>query len=177
MQRGTTVDRTRDSTTNGLRAKLNEIVNGFHALREKVMSDYKEGLKRKYFNATGEYPSEETIEKMVHGNGDVSVFEKRADIDYVENKERHEAGMGIWRSLNKLHQVFHDMAVMVETQGEQINDIYKDVAIAGSFVSGGTNSLVYANRMKKGGKRWLSWVLAVGFVIILVCLVCHRLTN
>ncbi|GFP99653.1 syntaxin-112 [Phtheirospermum japonicum] len=173
---GTAVDRTRVSTTNGLRAKLKDIMNGFHALREKIMSDYKEGLKRRYFNATGEYPSEEIIEKMVLGNGDVKVFEKRADFNYVENKERHEAVMDIWRSLNKLHQVFLDMAVMVETQGEQIDDIEKNVAIAGSFVSGGTNSLVYANRMKKGGKKWVCWVLAVGFVIMLVCLVA-MLTN
>ncbi|KAL7141813.1 hypothetical protein ABFS83_08G079000 [Erythranthe nasuta] len=167
---GSAVDRTRVSTTNGLRSKLKDLMNGFQALREKIMSDYKEGLKRRYFNATGEYPSDEVMEKMVTGNGSVSAFEEKTEGN-LENKERHEAVMDIWRSLNKLHQVFLDMAVIVEAQGEQIDDIERNVAVAGSFISGGTNSLFYAKKMKKDGKKWICWVLAVGFVVLLVCLV------
>ncbi|KAL6520033.1 hypothetical protein OROHE_017176 [Orobanche hederae] len=175
---GSAVDRTRFSTTNGLRHKLKDIMNDFQALRERIMWDYKEGLKRRYYNATGEYPSEETMEKMVSGNyvAEVRVFEKRTDVNMDENNERHEAVMDIWRSLNKLHQVFLDMAVMVETQGEQLDDIERNVAAAGSFVSGGTNSLFYANQMKKEGKRWMCWVWAVMFIIVLVCFVA-MLTN
>lgn len=172
---GTAVDRTRISTTNGLRSKLKDIMNGFQALREKIMSDYREGLKRRYYNATGEYPSEEVIDNMVTGNGKVEVFEEKGQVN-LENKERHEAVMDIWRSLNKLHQVFLDMAVMVETQGEKIDDIEHNVAVAGSFISGGTNSLFYAKQMKKEGNKWICWVWAVGFIIVLVCLVA-MLTN
>ncbi|KAI3451672.1 hypothetical protein Pfo_008337 [Paulownia fortunei] len=172
---GSAVDRTRVLTTNGLRVKLKDIMNGFQALREKIMSEYKEGLRRRYYNATGEYPSEEVIEKMVSGNGKVKIFEERTEIN-LENEERHEAVMDIWRSLNKLHQVFLDMAVMVETQGEQIDDIEHNVANAGSYISGGTNSLFYAKQMKKEGKKWICWVWAVGFIIVLVCLVA-MLTN
>ncbi|XP_012834079.1 PREDICTED: syntaxin-112-like [Erythranthe guttata] len=172
---GSAIDRTRVSTTNGLRSKLKDLMNGFQALREKIMSDYKEGLKRRYFNATGEYPSDEVMEKMVTGNGSVSAFEEKTEGN-LENKERHEAVMDIWRSLNKLHQVFLDMAVIVEAQGEQIDDIERNVAVAGSFISGGTNSLFYAKKMKKDGNKWICWVLAVGFVVLLVCLVA-MLTN
>ncbi|KAL0378151.1 UNVERIFIED_CONTAM: syntaxin [Sesamum radiatum] len=167
---GSAVDRTRVSTTNGLRAKLKDIMNGFQALREKIMSDYKEGLRRRYYNATGEHPSDEVIEKIVSGNGKVEIFESRTETN-LENKERHEAVMDIWRSLNKLHQVFLDMAVMVETQGEQIDDIEHNVATASSFISGGTTSLFYAKQMKKESKKWICWVWAVVFIIVLVCLV------
>lgn len=179
---GNAVDRTRGLITSGLRAKLKEIMNGFFGLREKIMLDYKEGLKRRYYNATGEYPSEEVIESMVNGNGNengngngngnVGIFQEMN----LENRERHEAVMDIWRSLNKLHQVYLDMAVMVEGQGEGIDDIERNVAVAGSFISGGTNSLLYAKQMKKESKKWVCWVWAVGFVIILVCLVA-MLTN
>ncbi|PIN05098.1 SNARE protein Syntaxin 1 [Handroanthus impetiginosus] len=172
---GSAVDRTRVSTTNGLRFKLKDIMNGFQTLREKIMSDYKEGLKRRYYNATGEYPSEEHIDNLVSGNGKVEIFEGKTEM-IMENKERHEAVMDIWRSLNKLHQVFLDMAVMVETQGEQIEDIERNVAIAGSYISGGTNSLFYAKQMKKEGRKWVCWVWIVGLIIVLVCLVA-MLTN
>ncbi|XP_075512662.1 syntaxin-112-like [Primulina tabacum] len=166
---GSAVDRTRILTTNGLRAKLKDIMKGFQNLREKIRLDYKESLKRKYYNATGEYPSEEVVEKMISGNGSVEIFQHKTEA-YLENKERHEGVIDIQRSLNKLHQVFLDMAVMVETQGKQIDDIEHIVASAGSFISGGTNSLFYA-KQRKEGKKWLCWVWAVGFIIILVCLV------
>lgn len=164
---GSAVDRTRVSTTNGLRVKLGDTMRGFQALREKIMADYKDGLRRRYYNATGEHPSEEVIEEMVLGGGKI---QEKAGKD-LEERERHEAVMDIWRSLNKLHQVFLDMAVLVEAQGQQIDDIERNVAAAASFVSGGTNSLFYAKQMKKEGRKWICWVFCVGFVIILVCLV------
>lgn len=173
---GSAVDRTRVSTTNGLRAKLGEIMNGFQALREKIMTDYKDGLRRRYYNATGQHPSEEVIEQMVLGNGKkIRVFEEKEERN-LEERERHEAVMDIWRSLNKLHQMFLDMAVLVEAQGHQIDDIESNVAAAASFVSGGTNSLYYAKQMKKESRKWVCWVFGVGFIILLVCLVA-MLTN
>ncbi|KAK3003496.1 hypothetical protein RJ639_019830 [Escallonia herrerae] len=167
---GSTVDRTRVSITNGLRVKLREMMNDFQSLRERILVDYKESLRRRYYNATGEVPSEEVIEKMVSGGGQVEIFEGKMDL-ILENKERREAVMDIQRSLNKLHQVFLDMAVLVETQGQQIDDIEHNVANAGSFISGGTNSLFYAKQMKKNGKKWVYWVWAVGLIILLVCFI------
>ncbi|CDP02003.1 unnamed protein product [Coffea canephora] len=167
---GTAVDRIRMATTNGLRVKLRDIMCEFQDLRDTILSDYKDSLRRRYYNATGEVPSEEVIEKMVSGNGKIEIFEGKTELN-LENKERHEAVMDIQRSLNKLHQVFLDMAVLVEAQGEQVDDIEHNVAVAGSFVSGGTNSLFYAKQMKKKGNKWVLWVLAVGLIILLVCLI------
>nr|POF00792.1 syntaxin-112 [Quercus suber] len=73
---------------------------------------------------------------------------------YLRSKERHEALMDIQRSLTKLHQIFLNMAVLVETQGEKMDDIEENVANASHFINGGTNSLYYANQMKKN-KAWV----------------------
>ena len=127
---GSPVDRTRIPVTNGSRVKLREIMNEFQILRQKILSDYKNDLKRRYYTATGEEPSEEEIED-------------------------------IQRSLKRLHQVFLDMAVLIETQGEKMDDIEENVTNAGNFLSGGTNSLYYANQMKKKRKTWFLWVFAV----------------
>ncbi|KAA8547380.1 hypothetical protein F0562_003756 [Nyssa sinensis] len=140
------------------------------SLRERILSDHKENLRRRYYNATGEFPSEEVIEKMVAGSVKLEIFEGKMQVN-LENKERHEAVMDIQRSLNRLHQVFLDMAVLVESQGEQIDDIEHNVANAGSFISGGTNSFFYAKQMKKKGKKWVYWVWAVGLIILLVCFI------
>ncbi|CAL5366403.1 unnamed protein product [Camellia sinensis] len=170
FREGSTVDRTRISITSGLRIKLRDMMNRFQSLRDRVLSNHKEYLTRRYYNATGEVPSEEVIEKMVSGSGKVEIFEERTEVN-LENRERHEAMMDIQRSLNNLRQVFLDMAVLVEAQGEKIDDIEHNVGTAKSFVHGGTNSLFYAKQMKKGGKKWVYWVWAVGLIILLVCFI------
>lgn len=166
---GSPVDRTRIAITNGLRVKLRDLMNGFQYLREKIMSDHKEDLRRRYYYLMGEIPSEELIDKMVSGSIKVELFEGKTELD-LGNKARHEAVMDIQRSLNKLHQVFLDMAVLVETQSEKMDDIELNVANAGSFVSGGTNSLYYANQMKKN-RKWVYWVWAVVVIILVVCVI------
>ncbi|CAL5377153.1 unnamed protein product [Camellia sinensis] len=166
---GSPVDRTRMSVTNGLRIKLRDMMNDFQSLREKIVKEHKEGLKRRYYNATGEEPSEEVIEKMVLGGGQVGIFEGKADL-VMENQERHEALKDIQRSLTELHQVFLDMAVLVETQGEKINDIEENVASAGVYISEGTKELIEAKKMKKR-KNWACWIGIVILVFLLICLI------
>ncbi|GMY05764.1 syntaxin-112 [Fagus crenata] len=165
---GSPIDRTRISVTNGLRVKLRDMMNDFQCLREKIVREHKEGLKRRYYAATGEEPSEEDVEKIILGGGQVNVFEGKADL-IMENKERHEALKEIQRSLTELHQVFLDMAVLVETQGEQINDIEENVARAGADINGGTNRLLHAKQMKK--RKWAYWMGALVLVLLLLCFI------
>lgn len=166
---GSMIDRTRNSVTSGLRVKLRDVMNDFQSLRERVVFDHKENLKRRYFNEIGEEPSEEVIEKMGSGNLQMEMFKEKLEGD-LESKERHEAVMGIRRSLDKLHQVFLDMNVLVENQAERLDDIEQNVAVAGSYINGGTDSLLYAKEMKKS-KKWVYWVWAVGLIILLVCFI------
>ncbi|CAN6680356.1 unnamed protein product [Malus baccata var. baccata] len=105
---GSTADRTRMSITGGVR----------------------EDLKRRYYIATGDLPSDEMIEKIISGSLKVELFEGKTELD-MGNKVRHEAVIDIQRSLTKLHQVFLDMAVLVEAQGEDIENIEENVANAG----------------------------------------------
>ena len=167
---GSSVDRTRKSVTNGLRSKLRDMMNDFNSLREKIVRDHRETLKRRYYNATGSEANEEVVEKMVTGSIQIEEFEGKTVGDLVI-RERNEALKEIQRSLDKLHQVFLDMAVLVETQGERMDNIEHNVAIAGDFINGGTNSLFYAKQMKKKGKKWVYWVWAVGLIILLVCFI------
>ncbi|XP_022774147.1 LOW QUALITY PROTEIN: syntaxin-112-like [Durio zibethinus] len=169
-KQGTCVDRTRISITNGLRVKLREMMNEFQALREKILLDHKEDLKRRYYNATGELPSEDVLEKAISGVENVQLFAEKVEMD-LRSKERHKAVMDIQRSLQRLHQVFLDMAVLVEAQGEKMDDIEENVANAGNYINGGTNSLYYANQMKKKKKAWLYWVWAVALIVLLVCII------
>ncbi|KAL4353527.1 hypothetical protein GQ457_06G035900 [Hibiscus cannabinus] len=141
---GTYVDRTRISVTIGLRANLRQMMKDFNALRDKILSDHS---RRIYYNATGEFPVQDMLEKA----------------GKVEMDSRHEAVMDMQRSLQRLNQAFLDMAVLVEAHGEKMDDIEENVANGGDFISGGTN------QMKK--KKKTAWVWGVVLIILLVCII------
>ncbi|MCD7456756.1 hypothetical protein HAX54_032994 [Datura stramonium] len=163
---GSPVDRTRISVTNGLRIKLRDMMNDFQRLRENIVAEHKEGLRKQYSNVNGKEPSEEVIEKMMQER----VFEGKVEKEVMENQERHEAVKEIQKSLVELHQVFLDMAVMVETQGDQMNNIEQNVINAGGYVNDGLKELDRAKRMKRT-RTWACWIGTVVLVFMLLCLV------
>lgn len=170
-EEGSPIDRTRVSVTNGLRVKLRDMMNDFQSLRDKIVSDHKDDLKRRYYTVTGEVPSDEVMEKMISGSLKVEFLAGKTDDADMGTQVRHEAVMDIQRSLNKLHQVFLDMAILVETQGEKLDNIEDNVVSAGHYIHGGTNSLYYASQMKKRNRKWICWVFAVGLIVVLVCII------
>ncbi|XVE49034.1 hypothetical protein DITRI_Ditri01bG0049500 [Diplodiscus trichospermus] len=177
---GSHVDRTRVSVTNGLRCKLREMMIDFQSLREQIVEDHKQGLKRRYYNVTGEELSEEMAEKMSSGSGGDggaqldTMFEGKTEL-VLENSEREEALKELQRSLTELHYLFLDMAVLVETQGDNINDIENNVAQAGIHINGGTNGLFYAKQKKNKTRNWACWIGALVLVLVLGWVICLAL--
>lgn len=88
---GTPVDRTRSAVTNGLRKKLKELMIDFQGLRQRMMTEYKETVGRRYFTVTGEHPDEEVIEKIISsGNGQGGEeFLSRAIQVYQNNAKKY----------------------------------------------------------------------------------------
>uniref|UniRef100_A0A2P2IN80 Syntaxin n=1 Tax=Rhizophora mucronata TaxID=61149 RepID=A0A2P2IN80_RHIMU len=62
---GSSSDRTRTSVVNGLRKKLKDSMESFSALREKISTEYKETVGRRYFTVTGENPDEKTLDLLI----------------------------------------------------------------------------------------------------------------
>lgn len=62
---GSSSDRTRTSIVNGLRKKLKDSMESFNRLREKISSEYRETVQRRYFTVTGENPDEKTLDRLI----------------------------------------------------------------------------------------------------------------
>ncbi|XP_015077481.1 syntaxin-related protein KNOLLE [Solanum pennellii] len=172
---GTLVDRTRSAVTNGLRKKLKELMMDFQGLRQRMMTEYKETVGRRYFTVTGEHPDEEVIDKIISsGNGQGGEeFLSRAIQEHgrgkvletvVEIQDRHDAAKEIEKSLLELHQIFLDMAVMVEAQGEKMDDIEHHVVNAAHYVNDGAKNLKTATKYQKSSRR----CMCIGAVILLI---------
>ncbi|KVH91300.1 syntaxin-related protein KNOLLE [Cynara cardunculus var. scolymus] len=180
---GTPVDRTRTAVANGLRKKLKELMMDFQGLRQRMMSEYKETVGRTYFTVTGEQPNEEVIEKIISNGTDGhggEEFLSRAIQEHgrgkvletvVEIQDRHDAAKEIERSLLELHQVFLDMAVMVEAQGEKMDDIEHHVMNAAHYVNDGTKNLKTAKGYQKSSRKCMCFGIILLLIIILVIII------
>ncbi|CAH2038559.1 unnamed protein product [Thlaspi arvense] len=177
---GTPVYRSRIAVTNGLRKKLKEVMMEFQGLRQKMMSEYKETVERRYFTVTGEYPDEEMIEKIITDNTGGEEFLTRAIQEHgrgkvletvVEIQDRYDAAKEIEKSLLELHQVFLDMAVMVEAQGEQMDEIEHHVMNASHYVKDGAKELSTAKKHQKNSRKWMCIGIIVLLLIILIVVI------
>lgn len=179
---GSSSDRTRTSVVDGLRKKLYGHMNLFNELREKMSGEYKETVQRRYFTVTGENPDENTLETLI-STGESETFLKRAieqqgrgqvmDI-IMEIQERHDAVMEIEKNLKELHQVFLDMRVLVESQGEQLDDIESHVQRASSYVDNGRRQLEVARKTQKNTRKWSCFAIILLLIIIAIVVLSIR---
>lgn len=95
----------------------------------------------------------------------------RGEARFLIQYQKFKKDMMQWRieNLIKLHQVFLDMAALVEAQGHQLNDIESHVAHASSFVRRGTEQLQDAREYQKSSRKW-TCIAIYGFIILLVIL-------
>ncbi|KAK4377789.1 hypothetical protein RND71_004085 [Anisodus tanguticus] len=173
---GSSSDRTRTSVVNGLRKKLQVSMNLFNELRQRMASEYRETVQRRYYTVTGENPDEGTLDNLI-STGQSETFLQKAIQEQgrgqvmdtvMEIQERHEAVKELERNLKELHQVFLDMAVLVESQGVQLDDIESQVNRANSFVRGGAQQLEVARKHQKSSRKWTCIAIIILLVIILV---------
>ncbi|KAB2066179.1 hypothetical protein ERO13_A09G133500v2 [Gossypium hirsutum] len=171
---GSSSDRTRTSVVNGLRKKLKDSMESFNELRERISSEYRETVQRRYFTVTGENPDDKTLDLLI-STGESETFLQKAIqeqgrgriLDTInEIQERHDAVKDLERHLKDLHQVFLDMAVLVEAQGEQLDDIESQVNRANSFVRGGTERLQTARTYQKNTRKWTCYAIILLLSII-----------
>lgn len=135
--------------------------------REKVQERIKQRLMIVKPDAT---PAE--IEQMAQG-GNLNVFgqqlldttQARETLTYVEG--RHRELLKIENSVNELHQLFQDMAALVNNQGEYIDNIEANVAQSSEFVKQANEDLHGALR-RKNRNRKCAFVCCIIMIILLV---------
>eukprot|EP00268_Persea_americana_P054080 TRINITY_DN6167_c0_g1_i2.p1 TRINITY_DN6167_c0_g1~~TRINITY_DN6167_c0_g1_i2.p1 ORF type:complete len:310 (-),score=53.35 TRINITY_DN6167_c0_g1_i2:281-1210(-) len=173
---GSSTDRTRTSVVAGLRKKLADAMEKFSVLRHLISSEYKDTVERRYFTITGEKPDDRTVEILI-STGESETFLQKAIQEQgrgrvletiTEIQERHDAVKDMEKSLMELHQVFLDMSVLVQAQGEQLDDIESHVARANSFVRDGTGQLHTARKHQKNSRKCVCFAIVLLLVIILV---------
>uniref|UniRef100_A0A0D9WZP3 t-SNARE coiled-coil homology domain-containing protein n=1 Tax=Leersia perrieri TaxID=77586 RepID=A0A0D9WZP3_9ORYZ len=170
--KGTGVDRSRMSMTIALKNKLKERMKDFENLRDIIQEEYRQVVARMVFTVTGEQPSNEVIDHLIETGSSEQIFQNAIQgigrgqiIAMVEEiQERHDVVMEIEKRLLELQQIFADLAALVETQGETLNDIENQIQNAVNYLQDGTDALRTAKSLQKKSRKCM-------FIAIIILLV------
>lgn len=178
-EKGSSTDRTRISVTDGMGQTLKELMGEIQTLRQRMMSEYKETVERRYYTITGQNADEETIDRLIESGESEKLVQKAIQkqgrvqiMDAIEEmKERHDAVKEMEKSLSELHTIFLDMAVLVEAQGVQVDNIEAAVGRASSFVKRGTDQLQTTKKLQWKSRKCTCIAIIVLLIVVLLVLV------
>jgi syntaxin 1B/2/3 len=177
--KGSAVDRSRTSTTIALKKKLKDKMAEFQNLRETIHQEHREVVERRVFTVTGTRADEETIDRLIETGDSEQIFQKaiqeqgRGQImdTLAEIQERHDAVRDLERKLLELQQVFLDMAVLVDAQGDMLDNIESHVSTAVDHVQSGNTALQKAKSLQKNSRKWMCYAIMILLIIVAVIVV------
>ncbi|KAM7529902.1 hypothetical protein LguiB_033312 [Lonicera macranthoides] len=177
--KGTGVDRSRTATTVALKKKFKDKMSEFQTLRESIHQEHREVVERRVYTVTGNRPDEETIDRLIETGDSEQIFQKaiqeqgRGQImdTLAEIQERQDAVREVERKLLELQQIFMDMAVLVDAQGDMLDNIETQVSSAVDHVQSGNTALQKAKSLQKNSRKWMCIAIIILLVIVLVIVV------
>ncbi|GAA0186568.1 hypothetical protein LIER_33856 [Lithospermum erythrorhizon] len=177
--KGTGVDRSRTNMTNALTKKFKEVMSEFQALRRKIDDEYREVVERRVLTVTGTRADEETINQLIETGNSEQIFQiamqdtgRGQVLSTVEEiQERHDAVREIEKKLLDLHQIYLDLAVLVEAQGDMLDNIETQVSNAVDHVQSGNTALQTAKKLQKSSRKCMCIAIIILLLIIAIVVV------
>ncbi|XP_075491239.1 syntaxin-132-like [Primulina tabacum] len=177
--KGSGVDRSRTATTVALKKKFKDRMSEFQTLRENIHQEYREVVERRVFTVTGTRADEETIDKLIETGDSEQIFQKaireqgRGQVmdTLAEIQERHDAVRDLEKKLLELQQIFMDMAVLVEAQGDMLDNIESQVSSAVDHVQSGNTALQKAKTLQRSSRKWMCIAIVILLIIVAIIVV------
>ncbi|XP_057507270.1 syntaxin-132-like isoform X1 [Actinidia eriantha] len=184
--KGTGVDRSRTNMTkciasagykfHSVTKKFRDLMIEFQTLRQRIQDEYREVVERRVITVTGTRPDEETIDHLIETGNSEQIFQKamqemgRGQVmnTLEEIQERHDAVKELEKKLLDLHQIYLDMAVLVEAQGDILDNIESQVSNAVDHVQSGTTALQNAKKLQRNSRKWMCIAMIILLIIVAV---------
>ncbi|XP_068940628.1 syntaxin-2 isoform X2 [Petaurus breviceps papuanus] len=149
-----------------------------------VMTEYNEtqtlfrerskGRIQRQLEITGKTTTDEELEEMLE-SGNPSIFTSdiisdsqitRQALNEIES--RHKDIMKLESSIRELHEMFMDMAMFVETQGEMINNIEKNVMNASDYVEHAKEETKKAVKYQSKARRKMMFIIICVIILLVI---------
>ncbi|XP_056130584.1 syntaxin-2 isoform X2 [Lampris incognitus] len=156
----------------------------------EVMTQYNEtqvsfrerskGRIQRQLEITGRVTTSEELEDMLE-SGNPSIFTSdifsdsqitRQALNEIES--RHQDIIRLESSIRELHTMFMDMAMLVETQGDMVNNIENNVSNAAEYIGHAKEETKKAVRYQRKSRRKITYLVVCGvasFILLLIILV------
>ncbi|XP_031439928.1 syntaxin-1A [Clupea harengus] len=178
LNRSSADTRIRKTQHSTLSRKFVEVMSEYNA----TQSDYRERCKsriQRQLEITGRNTTNDELESMLESDNpaiftsgiilDSSISQQAVD----EIETRHTEIIKLENSIRELHDMFMDMARLVENQGELVNNIEKNVCGAQEYVEKAKEDTKQATLVRKGGRRKLMLIggcVAVTLTVLIIAL-------
>lgn len=159
-----------------LSRKFVEVMTEYNA----TQSDYRERCKgriQRQLEITGRNTTNEELETMLESNNP-SIFTSGIIMEcniseqaMNEIETRHNEIIKLENSIRELHDMFMDMAMLVESQGELINNIEKNVCSAQEYVEKAKEQTKAAVKVRKTSRTKLILIGSCVSVCLLILII------
>ncbi|XP_062535101.1 syntaxin-1A isoform X1 [Armigeres subalbatus] len=159
--------RIRKTQHSALSRKFVEVMTEYN----RTQTDYRERCKgriQRQLEITGRATTNEELEEMLE-QGNSAVFTQGIIMETQQAKQtladieaRHADIIKLENSIRELHDMFMDMAMLVESQGDLVDRIEYHVEQSGNYVAQGQQELVQANKYMSKARKIIFVSVAVG---------------
>lgn len=167
--------RIRNTQHQMLTRRFIEVMNEYLA----TQADYRDRCKariQRQLEITGRSTTDDEIEEMIE-SGNPAIFTRgiimetqQAKQSLAEIEARHSDIMKLEKCIRELRDMFVDLAILVETQGEMINRIENHVALSKSHVDKANTEVnqAIAYRSKARMKKFICLGILIIFIVSIV---------
>ena len=175
----------RAASPSDLRIRLNQesrwakkfmaAMNKFQVTQQTYQNKYRAQLERQYLIVKPQSTREE-LDRLTHSTDatqllNMQIFSManraQAQRQLDEMRERHHDIVAIEESLRQLHQMFVDMAIIVENQGEIIDKVEEHVSGTVEYTEHAAQEMRQAV-VKQRGIQKKKWILIIVCVVLLL---------
>uniref|UniRef100_A0A7M4FLZ0 Syntaxin 2 n=1 Tax=Crocodylus porosus TaxID=8502 RepID=A0A7M4FLZ0_CROPO len=141
---------------------------------QTLFRERSKGRIQRQLEITGKTTSDEELEEMLE-SGNPSIFTSdiisdsqitRQALNEIES--RHKDIMKLESSIQELHDMFMDMAIFVETQGEMINNIEKNVMNASNYVDHAKKQTILATKYQSKARKKMMFIIICVTVLLVI---------
>eukprot|EP00287_Rhodomonas_sp_CCMP768_P004246 CAMPEP_0196737452 /NCGR_PEP_ID=MMETSP1091-20130531/15183_1 /TAXON_ID=302021 /ORGANISM="Rhodomonas sp., Strain CCMP768" /LENGTH=294 /DNA_ID=CAMNT_0042081307 /DNA_START=53 /DNA_END=937 /DNA_ORIENTATION=+ len=171
--------RIRNNMYSTLSKKFLQLVKEYQEMQSKYKNKYRDRIGRQVKVVKPDATDEEVDEMMESGQTAVfaqSLLTQRssqaAKNALADIQDKHRDILRLEQSIVELHQLFQDMSVLVQQQGDMLDDIQKSVENAHADVDKGVQQLEKAKQTQKNNrKRMCCLMCCFGSILAVVVVV------
>ena len=166
--------RIRESMHSTLAKRFYELMGAYQALKSKNAARFRAKVRQQVEVASGAKPTEAQLDEIIEAGDPNRLFATKLLADkrstdaanaLVFMKERHGDIVRLEKSINELHAIFVDMAMLVEQQGEMLDVIERSVEKSVAYTEEAVAELKKANKSTKRSRK----KKCIIFLVVLCC--------